>query len=119
MLASPFSKSLPTILSPSMNKPNTLHTKFVLPVMVQTTSVWPPWDLNVNSVMFVVLNGRRNSRLMRINSGDWLSRMVMRPAPTLLLPSHANPASLPAGAPEKVFLHAGSILAHGDHASHL
>src|SRR5215472_18548424 len=45
--------------------------------------------------------------------------MVIRPAPTLLLPFHSMDEPGPANGPAKVLFALGSILAQGDHASHL
>src|ERR1700712_5285188 len=45
--------------------------------------------------------------------------MVMRPSPTLLLPFQVITVPGPEFGPLKVLFVLGSILAHGDHASHL
>src|SRR6185437_7371972 len=49
----------------------------------------------------------------------WVSVMVMRPSPTLLLPDQAMDEPGPDSGPLKVLLAFGSIFAHGDQASHL
>src|ERR1039458_617409 len=101
-----------------MIKPNALPMKLFFPKMLHVTTVWPASGWNVNSAVLVALNGFRNSSRMRIKSAGWLSVMGIRPSPTFLLPAQAQFALVPAGGPFYVFLHAGSSLAHGDHASY-
>src|SRR5271155_3671619 len=75
--------------------------------------------MKVNSAVFVPLNGLRKSSLILISSPGTLSRMVMVPSPTLLLPDQVKMAPVPAGAPSKTFFAAGSSFAHGDQAFQL
>ncbi len=56
---------------------------------------------------------------MRIKLLGRLSIIVIRPSPAFLFPAQAEIAPVPAGGPSNVYLQAGSIFAHGDHASHL
>src|SRR3954470_22915244 len=119
MLARPFSNCGPTILSQSINRLMALVMKLLRPDMVQVTFVWSPAGLIVNIVSLTPAKGRTNSRRMRTWSFGTLSVIVILPAPTSLLPSHVNLAPSPLVGPSKVDLALGSILAHGDQASHL
>ena len=56
-LASPFSNWSPHILSKSMNRPNTLLMKQLLPAMLHVTTVWPASGRNVNSAGLVACIG--------------------------------------------------------------
>ncbi len=72
----------------------------------------------MNSAVLAAAKGFRNYSLKRINSSGRLSRIVMLPSPTLLLPAHLIMASIPDAGPSKEFLTSGSSFAHGDQASH-
>src|SRR4051812_25996197 len=102
-----------------MNRETALATKLFLPRMVQVTWVCSPSGWKMKSVKLVALNGRRKSSCIRAETGGLLSRMVILPAPTLLLPDQLYEAPGPEGGPSKVMVAFGSSLAQGDHASQL
>src|SRR5262249_53747746 len=117
--ASPFSKSPPTILSMSITRQKPFSMNERCPDMLHVTFVPLPSGLNANSAVLVASNGFINSSLICNISAGLLCRIVIRPLPTSLFPSHSDTAPCPLAAPEYVYLQLGSSFAHGDHASHL
>src|SRR5439155_15715191 len=82
-LASPFSKSPPTILSMFMNRHMNLDMKFIGPSIAQVTLVPAPSGLRLKLATSVAWNGLRNSSLIATRDDGCASVSVIRPCPTL------------------------------------
>src|SRR6476661_9568845 len=95
-LARPASKSPPTILSMLKNTWKIFAQYGALPFIVQVTVVLSPVGVSVNSTLLCAVIGRVMFRSSATLDGAGASVISMLPAPTLLLPSQAYVAPLPA-----------------------
>src|SRR3954466_3817146 len=95
-LARPASKSPPTILSMLKNTWKIFAQYGALPFIVQVTVVLSPVGVSVNSTLLCAVIGRVMFRSSATLDGAGASVISMLPPPTLLLPSQAYVAPLPA-----------------------
>src|SRR6516225_2505749 len=84
--------------------------------MAQVTRLPPDSGAIVKRTSLVDLNGFRNSSFCVSDPGRVASVVVMRPSPTLSLPTHVYEAPTPLAGPSNVTFIVGSSFCHGDHS---